>query len=274
VAIYLDPTMPARHSDTAYSLLAAYLAYAMLITLVVWRAPPALTLLPLITHVIDIFAFSLFMYFTEAPTSPFFVYFTFSLVCATMRWRWPGTLGTAIVSLSLFLAMGFYSADVLQDPEFELNRFIIRSVYLSVMALLLGYMGAYEDSLKRDISQLASWQGVATTGIENTIREALITAAAIIGAPRAVVIWEQSEEPYVYVATWFNKLYRSSRGPPSMLENLVAAPLVETSFSVKTPASPPAACFTRPTAGSGFGMALRSTLNCKTALRWTSPYSR
>ena len=34
---------------------------------------------------------------------------------------------------------------VLDDPAFELNRFIIRTVYLVVVTLLVGYLAAHEE---------------------------------------------------------------------------------------------------------------------------------
>lgn len=155
--IHLDPSQPAKYSKLAHHLLVAYAVYALLLVLLVWRSDATLGRLPLITHAFDLAVFSVFIYFTEGSASPFFVYFVFSLLCATLRWRWRGTLWTAVAALAAFIGIGVYAAEVLRDPSFELNRFIIRSVYLAVVAILLGYLGAYQQRLSSEMSKLAAW---------------------------------------------------------------------------------------------------------------------
>jgi hypothetical protein len=91
VAIWLDPSAPTEHAPVAYALLVVYLVYAMLLVPVVWRADRSLARIGFVTHVVDLSVFALVMYYTEGPTSPFFVYFTFAVLCGAIRWEWPGT---------------------------------------------------------------------------------------------------------------------------------------------------------------------------------------
>lgn len=160
LAIWLDPSEPSKHVAIAYALLAVYLGYALLLVPLVWVPMVRLGRLGLVTHLFDLAAFTAFMYFTEGPTSPFFVYFVFSLFCATLRWHQSGTLWTALAVLGLFIGLGLFAQFVLQDPSFELNRFIIRSVYLALMAVLLGYLSSYEQSIRSRLAKLATWSFV------------------------------------------------------------------------------------------------------------------
>ena len=41
--------------------------------------------------------------------SPFFLYFMFSLLCATLRWQWQGVLWTSVAALAIFVGLGIYS---------------------------------------------------------------------------------------------------------------------------------------------------------------------
>ena len=107
----------------------------------------------LVTHLVDLALITLFQYLTAWTTSPFFVYFTFALVVATMRWQWRGVLWTALFALVVFDALGAYGAAVLHDPGFELNRFIIRNFYLVVTAVLLGYLGYFEQELRAELGR-------------------------------------------------------------------------------------------------------------------------
>lgn len=62
------------------------------------------------------------MFLTTGPASPFFVFFVFSLICATLRWQWRGAMYTAAIAISVVIVMAVYPADLLREPEFEMNR--------------------------------------------------------------------------------------------------------------------------------------------------------
>jgi len=230
VAIWLDPSEPAKYANIAYALLAAYAIYALLLGLLVWHldAPPGG--LPLFTHACDLAIFPLFMYFTEGPTSPFFVYFVFSMLCGTLRWQVRGTLWTAAVALATFIGLGVCAADLLRDPDFELSRFIIRGAYLAVVAALLGYLGAYEGRRRREMSRLANWPQNVPLEARAMAREVLGYAAAVLGAPQAFMAWEEPEEPWLYLASWCRGEFRWTREPPGTFQPLVAEPLAGTDF--------------------------------------------
>ena len=151
LAIWLDPHESAEYAGLISRLLSGYFLYALVVAVLVWSWPTTPALLPPITHAFDVVAFSIFMYFTHGPTSPFFVYLVFALLCATLRWQWRGTLWTAVAALVVLTGLGLYAAGFLHDPEFELDSFIIRSVYLAVAATLLSYLGL---SVQRQRSEM------------------------------------------------------------------------------------------------------------------------
>jgi hypothetical protein len=187
LAIWLDPSEPSRYAQIAYALLCGYVAYSLLLTVFILRIRVSLGNLPLITHAFDLFLFTIFMFFTEGPTSPFFVYFVFSLFCATLRWSWRGTLWTAGVALMMFIGMGIYTGEIIRDPAFELNRFIIRSVYLTLVAILLCYLGAYGERIRGELLGMAAWPKIVHKEVKGLIREMLEYAAGILRAPRMVL---------------------------------------------------------------------------------------
>lgn len=191
-ALWRDPTEPEKYASIAYSLLVAYVLYAVVIAVVVWRWRGGSLRQGILTHCFDLAFFSTFMYFTSGPSSPFIAYFVFSLVCATLRWQWRGTLWTAVATLSAYAGLGFYFAAVLQDPSFEINRFVIRGVYMAVVAYLLGQLGRHEQRTRREISALASWPSSASGGLDEVLAQSLANAASVHGAPRAAVAWQSA----------------------------------------------------------------------------------
>src|SRR5512140_921266 len=190
-AIWLDPLQPAKYADVTHGLMLLYVAYAAALAVVVWRWGKPLARLGAVTHVVDLVLFSLFMYLTEGPgSSPFFSYFTFALVAGAVRWGWRGALWTAVAALAAFNVMGLYAAVVLADPAFELNRFIIRSVYVGVLAVLVGYLGAHEARLRGELANLASWPRAVPSELEALLRMDLEVAARLLRVPRVLLIWE------------------------------------------------------------------------------------
>jgi signal transduction histidine kinase len=229
-AIWLDPTTPSRYASVAYPLLIGYVVYSVVLALVIWTSHGPFVHLRLFAHILDVVMFPLFMYFTEGPTSPFFAYFVFAIVCAALRWQWRGTLWTAVVVLAAFLGIGVYASEFLQDPEFELDRFIIRSVYLAVVAALLGYLGAYESERRTQLAQLAAWSRTPLLALEEVVQQILEQAQAILKAPRLLWVWEESEEPWLHVLMFSEGRLQWSRHPPETFHPIVAASLEGKSF--------------------------------------------
>ena len=238
MAVWLDPYTPPIHERTTYFLLLGYLTYSLTVAAVVWLAHAVLVRLGLITHVLDLSLFSMLTYFTEGPTSPFFMYFMFSIVGATLRWHWHGALWTAAAALVGFNGIGVYASEVVNNPAFEENRFIIRSVYLAVMAGLLGYLGAYEERRRREMSQLAVWPRALPSDRKIPQPAILESAARVLGAPRVLLAWEELDEPWLRLALWSKSECRSWREAPATFHPVVADALAGLSFLSKDVGAP------------------------------------
>jgi signal transduction histidine kinase len=237
-AVWFDPSEPTKYARIAYSLLGFYLVYAIAIAVLVWRSHAPSNRQRLMTHCFDLVFFSLFIYFTAGPASPFTAYFVFSLVCATLRWQWRGTLWTALASLAVFLGVGLYFTVVVADPAFQTYSLIVRGVYLSVTAVLLGYLGAHEERTRRDMARVAAWPQAEPQRIEPLVRSLLEHAAQALGASRTLLCWVEREEPWLYTASWAGDSLTWSRSSPEPFARLVAEPLQASSFLCPDVANP------------------------------------
>ena len=228
-AVWMDPAEPGRYTALTYGLHAVYVLYSVVLLVLVWsRLAGAWA--PIVTHIVDIILFAIFQYLTLGPSSPFFVYFIFSLFCGAMRWGWRGTLRTAAIVVVAYLGMAVYMSAAIGPLEFEVNRFIIRVVYLAVSAALLVYLGRYEDRLRVEIERLARWPSSGGGNLEATLASHLEHAAEILDAGRAAVVWERREEPTVYLAVWPGVTPVVTRHSPSDLTPTVAGHAVNATF--------------------------------------------
>ena len=213
LAVWLDPTEPAKYAELAYALMTIYVLYSALLAVLIWRMPVPHPVLALTTHALDLVLFTLFLTFTEGLSSPFFLYFIFSVLCATLRWQWQGALWTGLAALGTYATLGIYAARVLHEPGFELNRFIIRSVYLVVVTVLLGYLGSYEVRTRGDIARLAAWRHALPADAAELARTLLADMAGLLRAPRLVLAWDEPEEPWLNLAVWSRGEFERTRSP-------------------------------------------------------------
>jgi signal transduction histidine kinase len=207
-----------------YGLHAVYVAYAILIAALVWTRSVR-PLGAVVTHVADVVVFSVLQYLTLGPSSPFFVYFVFSLFCGALRWEWRGTLSTAGGIVAAYVVMGALMSRSLGPNEFELNHFIIRIAYLSVTAALLVYLGRHEFRRRRQLTQLSRWPSVAGSDMQDNVKIILDHAAGILGANRVVAAWEVGEEPFVHVGVSDRSGVTLTRCSPEHVGDLVSPSL-------------------------------------------------
>jgi len=194
LAIYLDPTQPARSSEIAYFILAAYVVYsgALLVILEQFAVNrPAAYLV----HGVDILTFGVVISLTDGPTSPFFVLLTFALFAATIRWGWRGAAFTTLATVGIYGTLAALSDDLTND----LNRIVMRSIYLVVAGVLFAYFGSIIERMRHGVASLAGSSAQAWLGGDTPIASVLRRAAAITRATRAMAVWHDESGPLIRI---------------------------------------------------------------------------
>jgi len=216
-AIYFDPLEPSRFPTIAYSLLAAYAIYAFAIAIWTTAAQTTSFRRQLVSHLIDLTFFGAINYMTFGPTSPFFVYFIFSILCAMLRFGRRGTIMTAGAALVVFIASG--AARV--PAQFELNRFIIRAVYLVVVAWMLVYLAAYHERIQRDLARIARWPRTTRRSHAELVSNLMRESASIFGARRVLLAYEYLSERFAYHGTLQDEDFEVSVEGPATADSLL-----------------------------------------------------
>jgi signal transduction histidine kinase len=230
IAIWLDPSTPTKYAEATYALLAGYAVLAIVVAFIVWRTHPLPAGIGTATHVVDLLIFSVLLFLTEGPTSPFFLYFVFSMMTATIRWGWRGSLITAAVVIPVFLGLGAYGALWLKDPTFEVNRFIVRTVYMCVAAGLLAYLGAHEERFRTRLIELAGWSRRLPRKLVPAIGASLARAVADLGAERAILLWTEHTSRGSRMAEWSDGELRTWDAPGMDPYSWVSPQLIDDDF--------------------------------------------
>jgi signal transduction histidine kinase len=188
-AIWIDPTQPTHDVAETYFVLVSYLASSIAFTMLIWNNWWLDAKLGAVAHVIDMAAFTLLVLATDGYTSPFFVFFVFLVVSAAIRWGWRETTLTAVAVSLLFFGATVVTADA--GPQFELQRFIIRSGNLVILSALLIWFG-----INHGFSSLTTPKGDLFKDVppdDSPLETAVEQAARLTSAPRAILIWRASE---------------------------------------------------------------------------------
>jgi len=177
-----------------------YFVYSLCVLALVWAPVRFAPAWGLSNHVFDLSAFSLFTFFTDASTSPFFIYFTFLVICGTLRWDFRGAVWTAAASFVVYAATMLYASQVLHLGPFATDAFVVRSVYLAVTAALIAYLGAYHHRFQREIGRIISWPRRVPRQPRELVGEIIAECSEALEAPRVLVIWEEPDEAEINLA--------------------------------------------------------------------------
>ncbi len=159
---------------------------------------------------------------TRGSGSPFFLFFTFLLLAATVRWQASGAWKTGMIVIAAYVGDVVY--EIMRHPDpIDLNPFVVRLGLLTVMTMVLGRLGAYQQRLYSELRQLAAWPRSAARTLDDVLAEALGYAAQLLNGPIAILIWEDAEEERTHVAA-----YRDGRlerdAPSAPVAELVPVP--------------------------------------------------
>jgi signal transduction histidine kinase len=230
VAVLIAATEPRKYAEVVRIIAFSYLAYSIGVALLTWTRRITTRGVPIVTHVIDLVLFTVFIYLTDGAESPFFPYFVFAIICGAIRWYGRGALLTGGAALGAFVSATLTGALSQPAEAFNTAEFIARGSQLTIVAGLLGYLGMYQHRLHREIAGLAAWPRRLPTQGSEALQEVLSHVALVLRAPRLVLVWEEGDEPSLRVATKEGDEFTTTLERPDVFDGLVAEPLALSSF--------------------------------------------
>ena len=217
VAVWLEPRDV--KSEWAYGLLFFYILQGTAIIFLLRSRQQSTPSFRLLVHGADVVWPALISLLTTGQSSPFFLFFLFVIAAAAYRWGLWETVATAVSSVFMlwlesmalrlgrieqlnFWLRGHHLPVVRVDAaDFEPKRLFMRSVYLIVMGLLLGYLAEQQKRLRAERDVAARLLGLVRmdAGLGGTLAEILSQLLGIYGSPKALVASRESGSPRVSV---------------------------------------------------------------------------
>ena len=217
VAVWLDPREV--KSVWAYGLLAFYILQGTAIIFLLRSRQQSTPAFRLLVHSGDVIWPAVISLLTTGQSNPFFLFFIFVIAAAAYRWGLWETVATSVSSVSLLwlesLALHLGRLEQLNlwlrghhlplmrvdQADFEPKRLFMRSVYLIVMGLLLGYLAEQQKKLRAEKDFAARLLGLVRmdVGLGGTLSEIVAQLLRLYGSTKALVGSRESGSPRVSV---------------------------------------------------------------------------
>jgi signal transduction histidine kinase len=167
--ISIDPSEPDRLVNVTYASLVLYVVFSATLYFLSLLKPGRFAWLSSWAPWMDVGWYIILVALSSGTNSIFFFFFFFPILVSSFRQGFKSGLQITIASAVLFIIVGYATAP--SEPHFQLNRFLLRPVYLMVLGYMIAYWGGYEIRLKqrlqllRDISTFSN----PRFGIDHTV---------------------------------------------------------------------------------------------------------
>src|SRR5713101_8059286 len=152
LSTYINPDVgeTTHYVAATYAVLVLYLVYSLtLCTLAVRRRLP---ISATAAYWADVGWDILLIGVSKGTNSVFFFFLFFAILVASFQWGFTSGLRVTLVATVLFTGVGFAMAP--DEPEFELNSFLLRPTSLFVLGYMIACWGGAETMLKRRLALL------------------------------------------------------------------------------------------------------------------------
>jgi signal transduction histidine kinase len=184
VITFIDPSEPDRLVFITYTALLFYAAYGVVMYSLALRS--AALVKARAVHWIDVGWCLLLISLSSGTSSIFFFFLFYAVLVASFRWGFREGMLVTVASAVLFTIVGYATA----GQNLEINRFLLRPVYLLVLGYLMAYWGGAEIDLKRRLALLKEVNTLSNPrfGVAQTVLSIMKRVRAFYGASRALLI--------------------------------------------------------------------------------------
>src|SRR5712691_89060 len=223
LSTYIDPGETTHYVAATYVVLALYLAYSItLCTLAVRRRR---TIPATVAYWADVGWYLLLIGSSKGTNSIFFFYFFFAILVASFQWGFTSGLRVTLVATVLFTGVGFAMAP--DEPEFELNSFLLRPTSLFVLGYMIACWGGAETMLRRRLALLKDVSLLANPrfGVDRTFGALMERLRAFYEADMCMLVMAEPP-PGGYTLRRVNRQHPETAGRAEVITEEVARVLL------------------------------------------------
>ena len=158
LVVQLNPERIAHFPLLSQVSLVSFSLYSLLLLFLLRTQAFPIAKLALITTGLDLLWVSLIVFSTGPSPTPFFVYYFFPVVTSSSRYGIKGGLSAALMGIVLY---GFIRFSPFAPQTIAIDIFVIRSIYLLVLAYIFGFLSEFEQKQNQKLVALYKTAGDA-----------------------------------------------------------------------------------------------------------------
>jgi len=163
LVIQLNPDRVARFPALSLFSLSSFLLYSLIILYFTQRKPNASSRIGILTTSLDVVWIAAIVFSTGGTRTPFFFYYSFPVITASMRWGLKGSLPVALVGVALYGVVRITLAAEAMDSPIGIDTLLVRSMYLLLLGAIFGYVSEFERKQNERLFALSKTAGKVAT---------------------------------------------------------------------------------------------------------------
>ncbi len=159
VVIKLNPERVARFPWLSVISLSSFLIYSLVVLYLAKKNRLTHSPLSILTNSLDVVWIAVIVFSTGGTRTPFFFYYSFPVITASIRWGLKGSLPVALVGVVLYWVVRLtLTAESMESP-LGIDTLLVRSLYLVLLAGIFGYISEFERRQNHQLRALSKTAG-------------------------------------------------------------------------------------------------------------------
>lgn len=144
LVIQLNPERTARFPELSFFSLITFLIYSLTVLYSTWRSELASSAVGILTTCLDVVWIAIIVFSTGGTRTPFFFYYSFPVITASIRWGLKGSIPVALAGVFLYGVVRLTLAGESMASPIGIDVLLVRSLYLILLAGIFGYISEFE----------------------------------------------------------------------------------------------------------------------------------
>jgi signal transduction histidine kinase len=154
VVVFVNPARTALFPKLALFSVGAFLIYGLTILWLTRKSTLMSTNMDLATTVLDIVGIALMVFSTGGTRTPFFFYYSFPVLTASLRWGIKGSIPVSFAGVAIYGIIRISLVGEAMAP-LAIDTIIVRSLYLILLGCVFGYLSDFEKKQNQRLLALS-----------------------------------------------------------------------------------------------------------------------
>ncbi len=153
--IQLNPERVARFPLMSGLVLCSFLFYSCVALVLVVTRKFALSSFGSFATALDVVWIALIVFSTGGTRTPFFFYYSFPVITASLRWGLKGSLPVAFIGVAIYVSIRLSLAAESINQPIGIDTIVVRSLYLIFLAGVFGHISEFEKRQNQKLLALS-----------------------------------------------------------------------------------------------------------------------